>query len=918
MPLSWNEIKTRAVAFSKEWEDETSEDAEAKSFYDGFFNVFGISRRRVASFEYSVRKADNKQGFVDLLWKGTILIEHKSRGKDLDKAFKQATDYFPGLKDSELPKYILVSDFQRFRLFDLDAGTEHEFPLSELVQNVQLFSFIAGYQKRTFKEEDPVNIAAAELMGELHDQLKEIGYTGHNLELYLVRLLFCLFADDTGIFEKGIFQEYLTNRTSPDGSDVAHHLATLFQVLNTPHTARLKNLDENLNAFPYVNGKLFAELIPTAGFDSAMRETLLKCCGLDWGQISPAIFGSLFQSVMNPKERRNLGAHYTSEKNILKVIKPLFLDELRQEFQAVRKDRNKLQAFHTKLAKLLFLDPACGCGNFLVIIYRELRLLELEVIQELLKGSQGLQQVTSVNDYVKVNVDQCYGIEVEEFPAQIAQVAMWLIDHQMNMRISEAFGEYYVRLPLVRSANITHGNALRIDWKSLSDSFDFIVGNPPFIGSKMMTQEQRDEIKGLFAGNDGAGVLDYVTGWYALASRYIQSRATRAAFVSTNSIAQGEQVGILWKTLLNDYGIIINFAHRTFKWSNEARGVAAVYCVIIGFGKGEISEKRLFEYETVTSEPHEIAVRNINPYLIEGSNIIIQSRSISISDIPKIKFGNQPIDGGYLLFSDEEKDELLNKEPKAEKFIRRFVGSYEFINNVNRWCLWLNNAKPEEIRALPKVREILEQVKQFRLSSNRKVTRDLALTPSLFAFISHTESTYIIIPSVSSERRRYIPIGFMPPNVIASNLCLIIPDASLYHFGILTSEMHMTWVRYVCGRLKSDYRYSNSIVYNNFPFPEDLTEKQREAVEKAAQNVLDARAQFPDSSLADLYDPLTMPPALAKAHRELDKAVDQCYRPQPFPGEAKRIEFLFERYEKLTAGMFAEGKKKGKRSEVKG
>ena len=912
MPLSWNEIKARAVAFSKEWQDESSEDAEAKSFYDGFFNVFGISRRRVASFEYSVRKANNKQGFVDLLWKGTILVEHKSRGKDLTKAYKQATEYFPGLKDSELPKYILVSDFQRFRLFDLDAGTDHEFPLSELVNNVQLFSFIAGYQKRTFKEEDPVNIAAAELMGELHDRLKEIGYTGHSLELYLVRLLFCLFADDTGIFEKGIFQEYLANRTSEDGTDVAYHLATLFQVLNTPHTARLKNLDESLNAFPYVNGKLFAELIPTAGFDATMRETLLKCCGLDWGQISPAIFGSLFQSVMNPKERRNLGAHYTSEKNILKVIKPLFLDELWREFELVRKERNKLHAFHTKLAKLLFLDPACGCGNFLVITYRELRLLELQVIQELLKGSEGLQQVTSVNDYVKVNVDQLYGIEVEEFPAQIAQVAMWLIDHQMNMRISEVFGEYYVRLPLQKSANITHGNALRVDWEALSDSFDFILGNPPFIGSKMMTQEQRDEIKELFKGNDGAGVLDYVTGWYALASRYVQHRGTRAAFVSTNSIAQGEQVGILWKTLLHGYGITIHFAHRTFKWSNEARGVAAVYCVIIGFGTSELPEKRLFEYETVSSEPHEVKVKNINPYLVEGNNILIQKQSNPLCDVPKIRFGNMPLDGGWLLLTDDEKKELVRKEPGAEKFIRRFMGAEEFINNKTRWCLWLVDASPSELRHLPEVMKRVQGVKEFREASVAPSTQKFSATPTLFRDRNQPTSSYLIVPKVSSERRSFIPIGFVNPDVVVSDLCFILPHGTLYLFGFLCSTMHMTWVRYTCGRLKSDYRYSKDVVYNNFPFPEAATSKQREAVEKAAQKVLDARGEFPESSLADLYDPLTMPPALAKAHRELDKAVDQCYRPQPFASEAKRIEFLFEQYEKLTAGIFAEEGKKQK------
>jgi type II restriction/modification system DNA methylase subunit YeeA len=480
MPLSWNEIKSRAIAFSQEWEDESSEDAEAKSFWDGFFRVFGISRRRVATFEQSVKKADNKQGFIDLLWKGTILVEHKSRGKSLDKAMQQAKDYFPGLKEHELPKYILVSDFQKFRLYDLDTDVTTEFELKDFVQQVHLFGFIAGYEQRTYKDADPVNIEAAELMGKFHDRLEDIGYTGHDLEVYLVRLLFCLFADDTGIFDKGIFWEYLDLHTKSDGSDLAMHIASIFHILNTPRERRLKNLDENLAQFPYVNGKLFEEVLQPAAFDLKMREMLLEACALDWGKISPAIFGSMFQAVMNPQERRNLGAHYTSEKNIQKLIKPLFLDDLYLEFEKAKGSRGKLEALHQKISDLHFLDPVCGCGNFLIITYRELRDLEILILLELNKDGQ---LVTDISSIIRVDVDQFAGIEYDEFAMRVAEVAMWLIDHQMNIKVSNQFGQYFVRLPLTKAAKIVHGNSLRIDWETVvaKDKLDFILGNPPFL-----------------------------------------------------------------------------------------------------------------------------------------------------------------------------------------------------------------------------------------------------------------------------------------------------------------------------------------------------------------------------------------------------------------------------------------------------
>lgn len=909
MPLSWNEIKSRAIAFSQEWEDETSEDAEAKSFWDGFFHVFGISRRRVATFEQSVKKADNKQGFIDLLWKGVILVEHKSRGKSLDKAMQQAKDYFPGLKEHELPKYILVSDFQKFKLYNLDTNITTEFVLKDFINQVHLFSFIAGYEKRTYKDEDPVNIQAAELMGKLHDKLEAVGYRGHDLEVYLVRLLFCLFADDTGIFDKGIFWEYIDLHTKSDGSDLAMHIASIFHTLNTPPEKRLTNLDSNLAQFPYVNGKLFAEVLQPAAFDSKMREMFLEACGFDWGKISPAIFGSMFQAVMNPTERRNLGSHYTSEKNIQKLIKPLFLDDLYLELEKVKSNRGKLQELHQKIANLYFLDPACGCGNFLIITYRELRDLEIKILQALNKNGQ---QFINIQDIIKVNVDQFAGIEYDEFAVRVAEVAMWLIDHQMNIQVSHEFGQYFFRVPLTKSAKIVHGNSLRIDWETVVDKekLSFILGNPPFVGAMIMNAQQRNDIDHVFHGEKGIGVLDYVCAWYIKAAKIIKNSQIKVGFVSTNSISQGEQVAILWNILFNKYKMKIHFAHRTFKWSNEAKGNAAVHCVIIGFANFDIAEKYISDYEDIQGEPLTIKAKNINPYLVDGSDTIITNKSFPISNMPLMRFGSMPRDGGNLIFTETEKEEFIKIEPQAEKWIRPYTGSQEFINGYSRYCLWLVDISPKELKALPEVLKRVNKVKQFRLESKAVSTQKFATTPTLFCQIAQPDTDYLLVPRVSSERRKYIPIGFVCKNIIGNDAVLLIPNATLYLFGILTSEMHITWVKYVCGRLKSDYRYSKDIVYNNYPFPENVNEKQKQKVETAAQAVLDTRAKYPDSSLADLYDPLTMPPDLIKAHQILDKAVDLCYRPQPFVSELNRIEFLFSQYEALNAPLLKPEKKK--------
>ncbi len=976
MALGWNEIKERALTFSKEWADTTREEADAKPFLVEFFNVFGISSRRVATFEHKVKKLGEKDGYIDLFWKGTILIEMKSRGKSLDKAFQQAKDYLHGLPQHELPKHILVCDFHDFRLYDLEENTELSFQLPDLIKHVREFGFIAGYQKRVYKDEDPVNVEAAYLMGKLHDALKDAGYTGHELEKYLVRLLFCLFAEDTTIFEPRIFQEYIQNNTKEDGTDLGMHIAQLFQVLNTPPEKRQKTLDEALAEFPYVNGHLFEEQLSFASFNSRMRTSLLECCYLDWSKISPAIFGSMFQSVMDTTQRRNLGAHYTSEKNILKLIKPLFLDKLWQEFEKIKTNRSRLVEFHKKIASLRFLDPACGCGNFLVITYREIRELELAVIKQMnfIDDKVYGQQVLDVRMLFLVEIDKFFGIEYDDFASQVAQVAMWMIDHQMNMKGSLATGKYYARIPLTKSAHIIHGNALTTDWDKLLDVdktvvihakeatievrpqnvvnepvarydkvkvivdqkvddqsavknntplvVDYIIGNPPFIGKQLQNAAQKSDMEFIFNGVKGAGVLDYVSAWYIKAAQYLQKhnvetdspdKKTRVAFVSTNSIAQGEQVGIIWNEMFNRYKIKIHFAHRTFKWTNEAKGNAGVHVVIIGFSNFDISEKLIYEYDDIKAEPHEMKVKNINPYLVEGNDTVVLSRSKSLNYMPEMIYGSKPVDDGNLILDDNEKDELIKAEPQSKQFIRKYIGSNEYINNISRWCLYLKDASPDQLKSMPLVLARLQKVRQMRLNSTKESTRNWADFPALFTEDRCSNSDFVIIPSVSSENRRYIPIGFLESDVVVSNLAFMMPNASMFHFGMITSSMHMSWVKYVCGRLESRFRYSNTIVYNNFPWPENPTEKQKEAIAKAAQKVLDARAGFPDSSLADLYDPITMPPALVKAHNELDKAVDLAYRPQAFINETKRIEFLFDLYDRYTAGLFAVTKKKKKK-----
>ena len=945
MPLSWNEIKSRALTFSRTWADAASEDSQAKPFWIDFFEIFGITNKRVATFEHAVKKLPGARartdGFVDLFWPGMLLVEQKSRGKNLDDALTQALSYFPGIAERDLPQIVIVCDFARFRVHRLATGETFAFELKDLHKHIRLFGFVAGYKALEIKPQDPVNIKAAERMGRLHDALKASGYgqdegphwrAGHPLEVLLVRLLFCLFADDTGIFQPAqAFRAFIEERTAADGSDLGARLGQLFQVLNTDEARRSTALDEQLAAFPYVNGKLFEEALPMADFTTAMREALLDACALDWSAISPAIFGSLFQSIMDDQARRNLGAHYTSEENILKLIKPLFLDALWAEFEKIKGNRNRLFEFHKKLRTLTFFDPACGCGNFLVISYRELRALELAVLRA---SHAGGQQSVDVHQLIGIDVDQFHGIEIEEFPAQIAQVAMWLMDHQMNLRVSEEFGLYFARIPLRTSPHIVHGNALRLDWADVlpAERCSYVLGNPPFLGKTYQSKEQKADLELVMKDIKGAGDLDFVAAWYVKAVRYMSTLVprtgvepvrTRCAFVSTNSITQGEQVGVLWGWLLAQ-GVHIQFAHRTFSWSNEAKGKAAVHCVIIGFGLDDALDKAIYEYVDIRGAPHAVRAENINPYLVDAPNVALTKRRTPISNVKELVNGSKPTDGGNLILSDQEFHLFVKVEPAAKKWTRPFLGADEFINNVPRWCLWLVDCPPNELRQLPEVIRRVQAVKAMRAESTDAQTRSDAATPTLFQKIRQPKSSYLLVPSVSSERRAYVPIGFISADVIVSNLVYCLPDATLFHFGILSSAMHNGWMRFTCGRLKSDYRYSNTIVYNNFPWP-DLNlppnpnsdknttsapaNRAKFAIETAAQAVLDARARFQTgehpASLADLYDPLTMPPELLRAHQKLDAAVDKAYElsggKKTYKSDAERVAFLFELYQKYTS-----------------
>jgi type I restriction-modification system DNA methylase subunit len=913
--LTINAIRDRAAQFAKDFNGITYESGFDQKFVNQLCWVFGISNYRLVDFQTRVKKLGGKKGRIDAFLPGKLLVEMKSSNQDLDKAYVQATEYLPGIKTEELPRHILVSDFATLHLYDQETKAPRlEIKLADFPQHIEPFLFLADYEAIAIREEQAANEQAADKMAGLHDAIKATDYQGQDLETYLVRLLFCLFAEDTGLFGiNGLFLNLLQNHSKIDGSDLHGTLTALFDTLNRDHDKRPKNLPEHFANFPYINGALFKDSLAQCYFDEAARQTLIECAQLDWSKISPAIFGSLFQAIMHfddeaakakTKKRREFGAHYTSEANILKVIRPLFLDELRAEFEKIRKQPKKLPAFQQKLASLNFFDPACGCGNFLVIAYRELRLLEIDVIEAI--WGKKLNDHLDVDGLIHCNVDQFHGIEIDPSAAKIATVALWLTDHQMNLRM-ERFGNYYSRIPLVKKANIVCANALQIDWHTVlpAEKCSYVMGNPPFIGYSYQTKAQKEDLSLVYQGMNGAGVLDYV-------AAYIQTNpAVPVAFVSTNSITQGEQVAVLWKPLMSsEKPIHIHFAHRTFRWSNEGRGVAAVHCVIVGYGLQPSPKPLIFDYgDDIGGEPTVSLAENINPYLVDAATVFIEKRRKPLCNgIPEITKGSQPTDGGHLLLKPDEAEYIKKTDAIAAKYIRPFLGSEEFINGLDRFCLWLKDSTAQDRKASSEIQRRIKNVETMRLASSKLPTQKQAETPYLFGEIRQTNQPYLLIPRVSSENRQFVPIGHLPANVICGDANFMLPNATLFHFGLLCSTMHNAWMRTVCGRLKSDYRYSNTIVYNNFPWPQTPSAEQQRKIQTAAQAILDARqlevdlcaAQQQKCSLAVLYSPGNMPQALIKAHAQLDKAVDAAYNYKGSKDDAARVAFLFGLYQALT------------------
>ena len=882
MRLGWDEIKRRAKAFSVEWSDAHYEKGETQSFYNDFFEIFGIKRRTVAVYEQRVKLLDNKQGFIDLFWPRTLLVEQKSAGLKLARAQGQALDYLIGIHATEQPRWILTCDFQKWELLDLETGAELKFALADLDRHITAFDFMLG-RKVSFETQANVTIKAAELMGKLHDALEDAGYTGHDLEQLLVRLLFCLFADDTGIFQpKDIFLQLIENDTRPDGSDTGMVLSQLFDVLDKPEDKRQKGLSGELNAFPYINGRLFTGRLEIPQFNAEMRKHLLNAAEHDWSGVSPAIFGSLFQSVMDAKERRAKGAHYTTEANILKVIGPLFLDELKAELEKLksRKNKNALIEYQHKLTRLTFFDPACGCGNFLVIAYREIRRLELEC----LKSLYGDQQIDAAL-LSRVTVDQFYGIEYEEFPARIAEVAMWMMDHIANNEINTTFRTNYARIPLRDSAHILHGDALEADWAALlsPDKCSYIMGNPPFIGQSYQSPFQREQMARVINAPSGkAGSLDYVTAWFIKAGQYMNqssptggggsrtaadgggasvqapsaslrsapppkgedlkgvNRRIRIAFVSTNSITQGEQVAQLWPILFDRLHLEIFFAHRTFSWGSEARGKAHVHVVIIGLTHrdNEPDDKRLFSYPDIKGDPVESTHSALTAYLFDAKGVanrhlVVKETQTPLTPRPNLQMGSKLVEGGHYIFDAQQRRAFLDAEPNAEKYMHPLYGAQEFIRGSSRWILALQKVSPDEIGRMPLVKERIKAVREYRAASKKTATQKLANFPQNYEGDIIPVRPFLVVPQVSSEQRDFVPIGWIEPPAVPSDKLRVMLDASLWDFALLTSTMHMAWMRAITGRLESRYMYSVGVVYNTFPWPElksgiKLAERERE------------------------------------------------------------------------------------------
>ncbi len=904
--LTDNELKKRAEKFKLRHSISQNERAEAQTFWNEFFTIFDIDRYKVARFEMPTqRNSTNGSGFIDMFWKGKLLIEHKSANKsspaDFEKALVQAMDYVKSLKkEEEKPKHIIICNFQKFKIYDLQHKKTTIIELKNLHNEIAAFRFLLGFAKQLETEEEEVNKKAAKKLAALFDHVKSDFEDKEDLRLFMIRLLFCLFAEDTGIFEFQQFTRLIRLEVEPSAKNLAKILNDLFEVLDSPLDKRTNKMLPSIAKFPYVNGTLFQKKIGKLPiFSSAVLKELVYCCDFDWTQIQPVIFGSLFQTVLDDTSktiRGSLGAHYTSEVNIMKIIEPLFLNDLKKELLAAKGDKKKLEKLRAKISELRFLDPACGCGNFLIIAYRELRMLDIEILKQLNFSKEAAYLTASVH------LDSFYGIEYDDFSAYIAKVALWLMEHKCNMKLFESCNINIPTIPLKEAAKIEIGNALRIDWtKKFPKKADFVLGNPPFLGKQLQSAEQKEDMDLVFKDLQGAGVLDYVTCWYIRAAQYIKETTIKAAFVSTNSIAQGEQVGILWKEMFERYKMKIHFAHQTFRWNNDADGVAAVHCVIVGFANFDTNEKYVYEYDNIGGEPAELKVKNINPYLVEGNDIFVEKRRKPITNVAEISFGSMPNDGGNFLFTDEEKDDFLKKEPNAAVFIKQLISAQEFLNGKTKWCLWLKDALPNEINHLKEVKKRIENVKKARSSSNRAATQKLAATPYLFGEDRQPNSNYIFVPLTSSENRDYIPFALITKEKIANNTVSVIPNGDNLLLGLMLSKMHMAWVKYVCGRLKSDYRYSNEVVYNNYPFPQNVSKENKTDVEKAVKEVLKAREKHTKSgsTLADMYSNLTMPKDLQDTHKALDKAVDACYGKAVYTNDAKRIAFLFEEYERL-------------------
>lgn len=909
-PPSWNQIRANAAQFAARWSDETDENAGSQSFWNEFLKIFGIDRKRVATFEARAQRASTGgRGRIDLLWPGVLVAEHKSAGKDLAAAEDQAIDYLESIGDASFPGHVITSDFGRMRIRDLGGdNVPFEFPLKDLPKEIDRFGFIAGYSSRRLspEQEHAVDVAAAQLMGSLYEQFAATGMDDHEISVLLIRLLFLLFGDDTGLWEKGLFLEFLETRTQPDGSDLGPQISLLFQTLDRPADRRPPTLDELLLRFPYVNGGLFEDRLDIPTFTGPMRTTLIECCHIDWGSIVPAIFGSLFQAVKSKEARRSLGEHYTTEKNILRLIGPLFLDDLNAKVDRAWHDARSLKKIRTELSQMKFLDPACGCGNFLVIGYREMRRLELRIMRRLreLTGEDQLSLDATLG--LQVSPNQFHGIEIEEWPARIAETAMFLVDHQMNLELAREFGEAPDRLPISTGADIRIGNAIRMDWNDVlpPDNNTYVMGNPPFIGMARLTPEQQEDNRIAFERLGGAaqrtGRLDYVACWYAKTIEYLKGTKGRAGLVSTNSITQGDQARALGPVLQNA-GFEIDFGHRTFKWESEAPGAAAVHVVIIGFSpSGQAQTKRLFHYKDIASDPTEENPSEISIYLTATEAFSPAKRAKPFLDgMPMATTGSKAWDGGNLIVGPDEYESVV-KDPAVAKYLRPYKGARELLYGTPRWCLWLENAEPADLRTSPVLKDRLNAVREIREKSPTAKAREAAKTPGLFAEIRQPTKPYLALPQTSGEGREYIPGAYLDGDVVVSNGVLFWEEAPLWLFGYLQSKVFTAWVANFAGRLESRFQMLPGIVYFAFPFiqPEG---KDLEAVESAAQGVLDARAAHPNSSLADLYDPVAMPKDVRDAHKALDKAILGLYGLKADATEPEILAALISRYKELEA-----------------